>query len=206
MSDIHGNLEAVAGIRKNIHNRIDAALVLGDLTNFGDRSATEVVKSIGIEKCYAIPGNLDSWETVQEIESMGISLHGKSIGLGKFTFVGFGGGLHNNPGRVLYSEEQIMESIAPLLRKAKNAILATHLPPRNTALDEMHSGIHAGSISVRNAIEKFQPMLHLCGHIHEAAGEIRIGKTKCINIGPAKEGNALVLELGNGISFNRIRV
>jgi len=204
--DIHSNLGMVARIMEHIHNHIDLALVLGDLTQFGDRGAREVVESIGADKCYAIPGNLDTWETAREIEAMGISLHGKCIKLGKFGLIGFGGGLFDNPGRVLYSEEQIMESIAPLLQKEKNAILATHMPPKDTALDLTAGGMHVGSISIREAIEKFRPRLHLCGHIHEAAGEIKIGKTRCINIGPAKEGSALLLDLGKNISYKRIKV
>jgi Icc-related predicted phosphoesterase len=41
----------------------------------------------------------------------------------------------------------------------------------------------AGSRSVRHAIEKYQPLLGLHGHIHESAGAIRIGRTLCINPG-----------------------
>jgi Icc-related predicted phosphoesterase len=41
----------------------------------------------------------------------------------------------------------------------------------------------AGSQAVRKAIEKYQPMLGLHGHIHEAQGIIKIGKTTCINPG-----------------------
>lgn len=41
----------------------------------------------------------------------------------------------------------------------------------------------AGSQSVRNAIEKHQPILGLHGHIHESPGVIKIGRTTCINPG-----------------------
>lgn len=41
----------------------------------------------------------------------------------------------------------------------------------------------AGSKSVRNAIEKYQPMLGLHGHIHESQGVANIGRTTCINPG-----------------------
>lgn len=41
----------------------------------------------------------------------------------------------------------------------------------------------AGSVSVRQAIERYQPLLGLHGHIHESAGTIRIGRTLCINPG-----------------------
>jgi uncharacterized protein len=41
----------------------------------------------------------------------------------------------------------------------------------------------AGSKSVRNAIEKYKPMLGLHGHIHESQSVAKIGRTTCINPG-----------------------
>jgi Icc-related predicted phosphoesterase len=41
----------------------------------------------------------------------------------------------------------------------------------------------AGSRSVRNAIEKYKPMLGLHGHIHESQSVAKIGRTTCINPG-----------------------
>jgi len=41
----------------------------------------------------------------------------------------------------------------------------------------------AGSKSVRRAIETYQPMLGLHGHIHESASVAKIGRTTCVNPG-----------------------
>jgi len=41
----------------------------------------------------------------------------------------------------------------------------------------------AGSQSVRKAIEKYQPMLGLHGHIHESQSVAKIGRTTCVNPG-----------------------
>jgi Icc-related predicted phosphoesterase len=43
--------------------------------------------------------------------------------------------------------------------------------------------IHVGSEAVRTAIEEFQPVLGLHGHVHEAAGEESLGRTVCLNPG-----------------------
>ena len=40
-----------------------------------------------------------------------------------------------------------------------------------------------GSIAVRRAIERHQPLLGLHGHVHESDGIDRIGRTLCINPG-----------------------
>jgi Icc-related predicted phosphoesterase len=41
----------------------------------------------------------------------------------------------------------------------------------------------AGSRAVREAIEKYQPILSLHGHIHESRGAVRLGRTLAINPG-----------------------
>jgi Icc-related predicted phosphoesterase len=42
---------------------------------------------------------------------------------------------------------------------------------------------NVGSVSIRGAIEKHQPKLVLCGHIHESRGTHKIGRTLVINPG-----------------------
>ncbi|TAL12253.1 MAG: metallophosphoesterase [Chloroflexota bacterium] len=41
----------------------------------------------------------------------------------------------------------------------------------------------AGSTSIREAIERYQPMLGLHGHIHESQAVARLGRTVCVNPG-----------------------
>ncbi len=41
----------------------------------------------------------------------------------------------------------------------------------------------AGSKAVRDAIEKYMPMLGLHGHIHESQSVAKIGRTTCVNPG-----------------------
>ena len=81
----------------------------------------------------------------------------------------------------------------------ENAIFNLHCPPYDTPLDVapeldktlkpvMSSGgainmIHVGSKAVREVIEKHKPLLGLHGHIHEARGFVKIGRTLCINPG-----------------------
>ncbi len=204
LSDVHSGTEMASKLAKQA-GKVDYAIFLGDLTNYGDKKALEIINSVGAEKNLAIPGNLDSWEILDEIEKEGVSLHMKSVEIAGFNFVGCGGGLHNNPGQVLYSEKEIFEKIVPLMGSGKS-VLVTHLPPLNTEIDLAGNGVHIGSAAVRELIEKFQPVLHLCGHAHKAMGETIIGKTRCINAGPTKEGNGLLLELGKTIEVTRLRV
>jgi uncharacterized protein len=72
------------------------------------------------------------------------------------------------------------------------------VPPHDTPIDQaallddqfrpiMKGGMPVisgvGSLAVRDALVKYQPMLSLHGHIHESRGEARIGRTLAVNPG-----------------------
>lgn len=69
-------------------------------------------------------------------------------------------------------------------------ILLVHQPPYGV-LDKVSAkfapkqwqGKHAGSHLILSYIKRKHPRFVICGHIHEARGEVRIGKTKIINLG-----------------------
>ena len=55
-----------------------------------------------------------------------------------------------------------------------------HTPPY-CAGDILFNGTHCGSKSIKYWIEQVQPMIWLCGHIHENNGVNKIGETWVIN-------------------------
>jgi uncharacterized protein len=88
------------------------------------------------------------------------------------------------------------------------AVFNLHVPPHNTPLDlaprldpnfvkVMTPGgepdmVHVGSTGVRSALERYQPLLGLHGHIHESKGQVQIGRSVAINPGSAyTEGTLL---------------
>jgi Icc-related predicted phosphoesterase len=99
------------------------------------------------------------------------------------------------------TEEGLWERITALTEGATDftrAIFNFHDPPYDSGLDlgpkltpdleiVQEAGqpkqVPIGSHSVRRAIEEFQPMLALHGHVHESRGATRIGRTVCINPG-----------------------
>jgi len=100
------------------------------------------------------------------------------------------------------SDEELAGKIEEMTSKVKNmgnCIFNLHCPPHGSGLDEgpkldetlkpvLGPGgdvqmIPTGSISVRRAIERWQPLLSLHGHIHESRGVLRIGRTLCANPG-----------------------
>ena len=92
----------------------------------------------------------------------------------------------------------LIEAMAEQLHAPGRAIFNIHVPPYATGLDvasllddnlkpvvvagEVAMG-PVGSKAVRAAIEKYQPLVSLHGHIHESRGVARIGRTTSINPG-----------------------
>jgi len=94
---------------------------------------------------------------------------------------------------------QIIEGLASSLKDPSQAVFNLHVPPYDTNLDQapeldenltpklsLSGGfkiIPVGSKAVRQAIEKYQPLLGLHGHIHESRSAQKLGRTMCINPG-----------------------
>ena len=100
-----------------------------------------------------------------------------------------------------YTEAQYEQRFAELLPRVRDmdrCIFNVHVPPHGTALDkcpkldenlqvvfEMGNPvhIHAGSTALTETLTRVQPLLSLHGHIHESRGNVKIGKTVCVNPG-----------------------
>lgn len=94
-----------------------------------------------------------------------------------------------------------IEEMAAKVPQMNRAIFNFHDPPKDSTLDTcpmldwskeppeqiIRAGqpvLHgAGSAAVRAAIEKYQPMLGLHGHIHESQAAARLGRTLSVNPG-----------------------
>ncbi len=97
-----------------------------------------------------------------------------------------------------YKEEDNLEKAKKETEKAKQTlkkfgkldILICHQPPYGY-LDKTNSpfapkswkGKHAGSKVILEYIKKQQPKYVFCGHIHEAKGKAKIGKSQIFNLG-----------------------
>jgi Icc-related predicted phosphoesterase len=97
--------------------------------------------------------------------------------------------------------ESVTEKLVSSVTDMENCVFNVHVPPINCGLDTcpklddsvfppkpvFQGGqavmIGAGSTSIRHEVEKYQPLLDLCGHIHESRGTTRIGRTLVVNPG-----------------------
>jgi uncharacterized protein len=155
-------------------------------------------------KCYVSPGNDDPFEVDGLLADSGhlVNPENKVVDLGGYEMItlGFANPTPWDSPREVPDEKlgEMVESLAGKVAKAERAVYNLHVPPIGTELDKapavdsefryVREGlsvkvIHAGSASVRRAIEAHQPLLGLHGHIHESKGFARIGRTLCLNPG-----------------------
>jgi Icc-related predicted phosphoesterase len=93
---------------------------------------------------------------------------------------------------------QLIDKQATEVPDMSRCIFNLHVPPKDTPIDQamaldeefrpiMKSGspviTGVGSTAVREALETYQPLLGLHGHIHESRGEARFGRTRSLNPG-----------------------
>lgn len=168
----------------------DLIIISGDLTRFQGRDTARAVldpiRQINAS-ILAVPGNCDRIEVNDYLTELDINLHGQSRVINQVAFYGLGGSSVTpfmTPQE--FSEDEIAGILANFARIPDAAchVLVTHAPPFGTVVDQAGLGNHAGSKAIRNFIIAFQPDLCLCGHIHEAIGSDRLGKTVIINPGP----------------------
>ena len=188
-SDFHG-LEVVSRdlAKKAVKEKVDLVVIAGDLLDFGDY-AKNMIKPF-VEKNIAVlfvPGNHDTPEAVenftQEYKIKNIS--GSYAIVGYVGFFGSGGSAHLPHFPFFVSEKDMYDNLKKgyeKVRSAKKKIMVTHEHPAKGSAEKF-SGF-PGSTSVRAAIEKFQPEIHVNGHIHEMEGfEEKIGRTRTITVG-----------------------
>ena len=156
-------------------------------------------------RCFFAPGNDDPAFVDDILRSSAVVTNPENtlIDLGDgFTMisVGYSNKTPWDSPRELPEEElaaYIAQQAEPL-GSTDRVIFNFHVPPRDTPIDQavlldrefrpiMKGGMPVisgvGSTAVRDALEKYQPMLSLHGHIHESRGEAKIGRTLAINPG-----------------------
>jgi Icc-related predicted phosphoesterase len=125
-------------------------------------------------------------------------------------------------------EDEIADAIAAAAETVPDigrCVFNLHCPPKDTPIDtclklEARPGelprpnrqagrfvtTGGGSTAVREAIERYQPLVGLHGHIHESGGRFRIGRTQTFNPGSeyaqgVLQGVIVSLERGRLVSY-----
>lgn len=173
--------------------------------------AEERLRGSGIQ-CFVCPGNDDMPsidETIRQAPAVTLA-EGNVVHLGHDFEMISTGWVNRTPWRTYREEdeEDLLRRIEAMARQLTDpiwSIFSLHCPPFKSGLDEVaeldenlrpkyagHSLVPVGSTAVRQAVERFQPLLSLHGHIHEGKGSTRLGKTVVINPGSLYEQGVLL--------------
>ena len=184
-SDIHQDLNQAARIAA-MAGDADVVVAAGD---FGSvhRGVAELIDMLVVIETptVLVPGNTETLDELRDAcqgWKAATVLHGDGVTLGGTSFWGLGGGIPTTPWPWSYdlSEEEAEAALASCPDDVD--VLVLHSPPKGY-LDG--GGRSLGSEALLRAVERVQPAVAVCGHIHECAGqEAAVGPTRLFNLGP----------------------
>jgi uncharacterized protein len=191
--DLHGDSRLAERLAdKADKENVDLVIVCGDITQADTSTANLMGPFVKRhKKVLLVPGNHESLATADFLaEFYGLkNIHGYSVKYGDVGIFGAGGA---NIGVAQLSEKELYDLLKKGFEGIKNLkkkIMVTHVHPSKTKMEQF-TKFFPESDGIRKAIEKLQPDIMLCSHVHEAEGlEEMIGKTKVLNVG--KEGKII---------------
>jgi hypothetical protein len=199
VADIHGKAERLDIIRANLRKyRADVLVAAGDIANYGSgRAVLAALNDLGV-KVMVVRGNTD-WPGLEDrcnAFSRLVSLNLQATTFHGCHFTGVGGTVPLPfRSQIALRENRSLEALAALVRPESAVVV--HPPPRGT-LDRVMGRWPAGSAGLAIFVRRFQPALLICGHIHDRAGNGRIGRTVVVNatMGGEQQGALIDFERG----------
>ncbi len=184
-SDIHQNFSTLERLPE-----ADLVLIGGDFTNFGTpQDFREAVRQVEARfpGFLAVAGNLDPREADNILEETGHWLPPRQSQSHSLNLMGVSGSNICPKPTPFQWDDQEMEQRLEALPPFALDILVTHAPPMGSGADVIPNGLHVGSTAVARFSTQRAPRLHLCGHIHEAAGCFSWENTTVVNCGALGE-------------------
>jgi uncharacterized protein len=208
--------------QERIFNRL-----IGDTLERWVGIAEDRLAGTGI-RVFAMLGNDDEPEMAARLEGSDVVQHAEDrvCDLGEdlsLVSVGYSNRTPWNSPRELDEDDLYarIEAVAANVEDPSRTVFNIHCPPIASGLDEapkLDSELRpvatlaaggvatgpAGSVATRRAIERFQPLVGVHGHIHESSGMRKIGRTTCFNPGSEYgsgilRGVVLVLDKKRGL-------
>jgi Icc-related predicted phosphoesterase len=184
-SDIHRDLDQARSIGARAREA-DVVVAAGDFGSI-HRGVAELIDMLVVIETptILIPGNNETEDELREAcggWKAATVLHGSGTEIDGVSFWGLGGGIPTTPWPWSYdlTEEEAEKALSSCPDDVD--VLVLHSPPKGY-LDGGRRSL--GSEALLRGIERVQPPVAVCGHIHECAGEeATIGSTRLWNLGP----------------------
>jgi len=207
ISDIHNHIEPFQQILKDA-GPVDLVLLGGDLTNFGTPADVENIVHIAQSTnspVFAVAGNCDSAEIDRKLAELGVSVAGRGTIIGGIGIHGLSAAPPWKKRMYGFIEEELARHLQAGYEQIQNVrwhVVLAHAPPQGFKLDRTHFFQHVGSSALREFVEKTQPSLVVCGHLHESRGVEMLGRTTVVNCGPAASGYYALARLTDQVSVD----
>jgi Icc-related predicted phosphoesterase len=204
--DVHDRFDAVARAMDAI-GEVDLLIIGGDITTGGtpDTAAAAIERWRALApRLLALAGNMDSPSIDARLADLGVALDGRGHIFGDVGVFGVSAAprspLHT-PYELGDEElERRTDAGAADVAGCRVRIFCPHAPPQGTACDQLSDGRHVGSVVIRAFVDREQPDLVLCGHIHESRAVDRVGRTPIVNPGPVAAGHYAVVTVDNTVT------
>ena len=190
-SDVHRDQRQAARLAE-MAGDADVVVAAGDFASV-HRGLEELIDMLVVIETptVLVPGNNETDDALRDAcrgWRAATVLHGDGAEIDGVPFFGLGGGIPTTPWPWSFdlSEDEAEERLRAC---PEGGVLVVHSPPKGH-VDGKRS---LGSEAILRAIERAQPRVAVCGHIHESAGEeSAVGPTRIVNAGP--EGVYLELD------------
>lgn len=180
ISDTHGQYRRVSV------PKCDLLIHAGDITGFGFKDEVldfnDWLGSLPVTHKVVIAGNHDGWffNKTEELLTNGIYLENSPVKIDGLTIYG-------SPMTPTFGDWYFMADRGEDIKKYWDKIemcdiLVTHGPSYGV-LDSIKNREHnhLGCEELAKAVKQVKPRLHVFGHIHSSHGQVRTGKTICVN-------------------------
>jgi len=197
VADVHGKKEYLDRIERIVRDwKPDVLVAAGDVATRRDAAAVlDRLDGLSVP-VLLVRGNMDP----PNLDSLAgryrnlTSLDGREKIVSGIPFAGVSGTLPVPfRTRVCLHEDRELENLRGRVRR--ETVLVAHPPPLGV-LDRAFGMFRAGSSGLRDLVLVAEPILYLCGHIHEAAGAERLGRTLVVNAAMGRKRSGALVRLG----------
>lgn len=201
ISDLHAQNDVLDKM-DGLFSQADGVFFAGDFAKgFKPETGQETLQKLCSkhEVIFAVLGNCDNEQFLQDIEDQDISVQKALVFHEGLAIAGSGGAEIFTKETEYERTQEDMQTDFEIVDNAisqsgdsslwKNMILISHNPPKGTVCDKVNESLHVGSSIFTDYIIKNKPLAVICGHVHEACGTEKIGETVVINPGALQEGS-----------------
>jgi Icc-related predicted phosphoesterase len=188
----------------------EALILSGDLTNRGGPAQADRVLAAALSAnahVLAQVGNMDEPALTAHLKSRGMNLHREArllcegfalMGVGYSTRTPFDTPSEAGEDDMAVWLAETHAAAFALAGPGGRILAVVHNAPHGTRLDRLQNGLNVGSTAVRAFLERVQPEICVCGHIHEGVGEEQIGRCHVLNPGLLSDGGYVRVTMEGG--------